>query len=75
MIKRVIIRNNTNTELGVMVEPWTQEESAAPGGAIVIEAHFSDQDLIIDVGDETFLSVWAPPEYRITSTENGGGVK
>ena len=67
MIRKIIIRNKSILELGVMLEPWTDRDDVSPGGQIVIEANFSDNDLIIDFGDDNFLSIWSPPESTIKS--------
>jgi hypothetical protein len=65
-MRRLIIRNVTGAELGVMVEPWTGQEDVSPGGSIVIEGSFGDEDLIIDIAEDTFVSVWGPADYKIT---------
>ena len=44
-----------------MLEPWTDREDVAPGGAVVVEGSFSDEELIIDYFDECFVSIWGPP--------------
>jgi hypothetical protein len=66
-MKKLIIRNMTGAELGVMVEPWTGREEAGPGGSVIIEGNFEDEELIIDIGDDTFVSVWGPAKYTIRS--------
>jgi hypothetical protein len=62
MLKRIIIRNKSKDELGVMLEPWTVRDDAAPGCSILLEGDFNDEELVIDVGDDTFLSIWSPPK-------------
>jgi hypothetical protein len=71
MIKKIIIRNKSARELGVMVEPWTGEESVGSGGMIVLEADFEETEIVIDVGDDVFLSIWGPHEYKMTALEDG----
>jgi hypothetical protein len=65
MIKRIIIRNKSKSELGVMLEPWTDREDIDPNGQLTVEAEFSEDELIIDVGDDNFLSIWSPPRSTI----------
>ena len=67
MVRRIIIRNKSRSELGVMLEPWTNREDLEPKGQLIIEADFSDDDLIIDFGDDSFLSIWSPPGSTIKS--------
>lgn len=64
-LKKVVIRNMSGLELGVMLEPWTDREDVAPGGQIVVEGEFSDGDIVIDIGDENFISIWSPPGSSI----------
>ena len=61
MIKRVIIRNKTGAELGLMLEPLTEREDIGAGKSLAIEGVFEDGDLVIDVGEENFISIWSPP--------------
>ncbi len=65
MIKKIIIRNKSKSELGVMLEPWTDREDIDPNGQLTVEAEFSEDELIIDVGDDNFLSIWSPPGSTI----------
>jgi hypothetical protein len=60
-MKRLIIRNKSGMELGVMLEPSTEREDVDSGHALIIEGEFIDDELIIDIGDENFVSVWSPP--------------
>jgi hypothetical protein len=65
MIKRIVVRNASKLELGVMLEPWTDREDIEPEGEIVISGDFSDSELVIDIGDDNFVSVWSPPGSSI----------
>ena len=65
MMKKIFIRNKSTSELGVMLEPWTSREDIDPGQAIEVTGDFSDKELVVDVGDENFISVWAPPGSTI----------
>lgn len=60
-MRKLTIRNLTGMELGLMLEPSTEREDAEAGASIVIEGSFVDDELIIDIGDENFVSVWSPP--------------
>ncbi|CAA9386264.1 MAG: hypothetical protein AVDCRST_MAG93-9473 [uncultured Chloroflexia bacterium] len=60
-MRRLVIKNASSTELGVMLEPWCDREDVAAGGQVTIEGDFSDEELVIDFGNESFLSVWTPP--------------
>jgi hypothetical protein len=64
-MKRLIIRNKSGMELGVMLEPSTEREDVDDGHLLIIEGEFVDDDLIIDIGDENFVSVWSPPAASI----------
>jgi hypothetical protein len=66
MLKRMIIRNVSNAELGVMLEPWTDREDVPPGANLILEANFDDdEEIIIDFADDHFLSIWSPPGSKI----------
>ena len=60
-MRRLVIKNASSTELGVMLEPWCDREDVEAGGQVTIVGDFADEELIIDFGDECFLSVWTPP--------------
>lgn len=60
-MQRIVIRNTSNSELEVMLEPWTDREDVQAGAQVTVEGEFSDDELIIDFGDENFLSIWCPP--------------
>jgi len=49
-----------------MLEPWTDREDVSPNGTIAIEAAFVDDEIIIDVGDANFLSLWVPAGAKLT---------
>ncbi|WP_422059188.1 hypothetical protein [Sphingopyxis sp.] len=66
MIKKIVIKNRSLSQLGVMLEPWTNREDADPEQEIVIEANFSEEDLIIEFFDENFISIWSPPKAKIS---------
>ena len=61
MLRKIVIRNKSMEELGVMLEPWTDREDIKPGNEIVIEGKFADNELVIDIGDDSFISIWSPP--------------
>jgi hypothetical protein len=61
MVRRITIKNKSSVELGIMLEPWTDREDIKPGGAVVVEGEFSDEELTIDFGDDAFISIWCPP--------------
>ncbi len=60
-MKRLIIRNKSGMELGIMLEPSTEREDVDIGHVLIVEGEFIDDELIIDIGDENFVSVWSPP--------------
>ena len=60
-MRRVIIRNKSGAELGVMLEPSTDREDIEADGQLIVEGDLSDNGLIIDFGDDSFLSIWCPP--------------
>ncbi len=64
-MQRLLIRNTSQAELGVMLEPWTDREDIAPGGQVILEGDFSADDLGIDFGDENFLSLWCPAGCKL----------
>jgi hypothetical protein len=64
-MRRLVIRNASTTELGVMLEPWTDREDVEAGARVVVEGEFADDEVIIDFGDESFLSVWCPPGCKL----------
>jgi hypothetical protein len=64
-MRRLVIRNTSDVELGVMLEPWTDRHDVEAGGQVTIEGEFEDDELIIDVGSENFLSVWCPPGCQL----------
>ena len=68
MIKKIVIRNKSTAELGVMLEPWTDREDIGPEGQIMIEGEFSDGEIIIDLFDENFISVWSPPGSTVRAS-------
>ena len=68
MTKRIVIRNKSRGDLGVMLEPWTDREDVGPDGTIMIDGEFVEDEIIIDVDDSTFLSVWVPPGAKISVT-------
>jgi hypothetical protein len=59
-MRRFFIRNTSGTELGVMLEPWTDREDVEVGGRVLIEGEFADK-VIVEFGEESFLSVLCPP--------------
>ncbi len=64
-MRRVVIRNTSSAELGVMLEPWTDREDVEAGGQLTVEGDFSDDEIIIDFGDDSFLSIWCPPGCKL----------
>lgn len=64
-MRRLVIRNASDAELGVMLEPWTDREDVQAGGQVTLEGEFADDEVIIDFGNENFLSVWCPPGCRL----------
>ena len=60
-MRRIVIRNQSQAELGVMLEPWTDREDIEPGGQLVVEGELSDDDIVIDHFDDHFISIWCPP--------------
>lgn len=62
MLKRLLFRNMSGVELRIMLEPWTTTEDASPGNSITLEAKFVEDELVIDIYEGNFLSVWSPPE-------------
>ncbi|TFZ57597.1 MULTISPECIES: hypothetical protein [Methylobacteriaceae] len=68
-MRRLVIRNVSSVELGLMLEPWTDREDLKPGGEITIEGNFSDDDeLILDFCDKNFISIWTPPDSTFSET-------
>lgn len=65
-MRRMVIRNTSKAELGVMLEPSTDRKDVEAGGTLTIEGNFADEDVTIDFGDESFLSVWCPPGCKLT---------
>ena len=59
-MRRLVIKNASSTELGVMLEPWCDREDVETGGQVMIEGDFAEEELVIDFHDESFLSVWTP---------------
>jgi hypothetical protein len=59
-MRRIVICNRSEAELGVRLEPWTDREDAAPGESIVVEGKFSDDEIGIDFFGDSFLSIWCP---------------
>lgn len=64
-MRRVVIRNTSRAELGVMLEPWTDRENVKPGGSVAVEGDFSDDEITIDHGEDNFLSIWCPPGCKL----------
>lgn len=64
-MKRIVIRNTSTAELGIMLEPWTDRENIEPGGTVALEGNFDDEEVTIDFGDESFLSIWCPPGCKL----------
>ena len=67
-MRRIVIRNTSSAELGVMLEPWTDREDVEAGATVNIEGDFADDEITIDFGDENFLSVWCPPGCKFSRT-------
>ena len=55
----------SNAELGVMLEPWTDREHVEVAGRLTVKGEFSDDEIIIDFGDDRFLSIWCPPDCKL----------
>lgn len=66
MIYRIVIRNKSSSELGVMLEPWTDREDVPAGMQVVINGEFSDNEILIDVSDDNFVSIWSPPGSTVS---------
>ncbi len=64
-MRRILIRNMSSCELGVMLEPWTDREDVEAGGTISIEGGFADEEITIDFADDSFLSIWCPPFSKL----------
>ncbi|MDB5692056.1 MAG: hypothetical protein JWO81_1119 [Alphaproteobacteria bacterium] len=64
-IRRIVIQNTSSTELGVMLEPWTDRADVAAGKTVNIEGNLADDEITIDFGDESFLSIWCPPGCKL----------
>ena len=65
-MQRIVIRNTSREELGVMLEPWTDREDVEAGASINIVGDFADGEITIDFGDEHFLSIWCPPGSKLS---------
>jgi len=61
----MVIKNTSRDELGVMLEPWCDREDLAVGEQVTIEGYFADDELVIDFGNESFLSIWTPPGCKL----------
>lgn len=59
-MRRLVIRNTSDAELGVVLEPWTDREDVEAGGQVTLKGEFADNELVIDFGNENFLSIWCP---------------
>jgi len=55
-------------ELGVMLEPWTDREDIEAGGHVVVEGDFGNDEITIDFGDDSFLSIWCPAGSKLRKT-------
>ena len=64
-MRRLVIRNTSDAELGVMLEPWTDREDVEAGGQVAVEGEFADDEVMIDFGNENFLSIWCPPGCKL----------
>lgn len=68
MVRKVIIRNKSGCKLGLMLEPWTDRGEVEDCSEVAVEGDFADEEeIIIDVYDGNFLSIWVPPASKITS--------
>ena len=66
MVNRIVICNQSNNELGLMLEPLAIREDVPANGQAIIEGNFADDELVIDVfSGEDFVSVWSPPHATI----------
>jgi hypothetical protein len=65
MLRKIVVRNKSSSELGIMLEPWTNREDVEPGSTIEVVGDFVDEEVIIDVGNENFISIWSPPRSII----------
>lgn len=60
-VRRIVIRNMSDGELRVMLEPTTEQDDVEIGKSLSIEAKFKDHDFHIDIHSDNFISVWSPP--------------
>jgi hypothetical protein len=61
-MSRIVIRNYSEAQLSVMLEPWTDSEDLAPEEVLYIEGGDAcDDDITIDYGSDDSISVWCPP--------------
>jgi hypothetical protein len=61
-MKKLVIRNQSRAGLAVIVEPIFAQEDVGPGKSVSIEGTFADDDeLVIDIGPDNSVSVWALP--------------
>jgi hypothetical protein len=70
MIKKIVIRNKSSSELGVMLEPWTTKDDIGAGNILEIAGNFVDDEIVIDVFSDNFVSVWSPPGSTITKVNS-----
>ena len=59
-MRRIVIRNQSSVELGVMLEPSTEREDVEAGGTLTLTGDFAEDEIMIDFADENFLSIWSP---------------
>lgn len=68
MVSKIIIRNRSGRELSLMLEPWTDQDTVADGNESAVEGDFTDEEeIIIDIYEDNFLSIWSPPASKIIS--------
>lgn len=68
MLKKIIIRNKSGRQFGLMLEPWADQADIQEGAEVAIEGDFSsEEEVIIDVHEDGFLSIWVPPDSNIVS--------
>ena len=53
-----------------MLEPWTTKDDIGAGNILEIAGNFVDDEIVIDVFSDNFVSVWSPPGSTITKVNS-----